>query len=468
MVLTRVIGINPAKVNSCFCLALDSSFSLTGNQAVADLQNLAATATGYYDNGAQMHANGGTAYGQHAHNSHNGYYNPHQQSSYAPVYYPVGHGTEVGQHAAYDPRKRGYEALNDFFGDAKRRQIDPHSYPQVGQRLIALHDVAIHAGQMPFDASASTMVSVGGGGGNTQLSQSHYGLPMPLNNLRTKNDLINMDHFLDQVQSTVYESSNAAAAAGIHVPGSHYTHQNINFRQSQSPPHSAGGLVGQNITSTAPTIANTATHSPQSATPSLTPPSASLSYTSGNSPASVPGLSPSSRHNSAASANYPILPVVSSGGFNYSNTAPTSTLGTNFDNDPRRRFTGGMLQRSAGPQVHLPVDNNGNFPTSNPKDKANVDVSKPKVILSVSAGSSESDAEEAARDKAEELWVENIRVIEALRKFIADKLENGDYEEDSEDMSMTEVKDEAQNEPGVVPQVNQASLYPVLKATMDS
>lgn len=386
----------------------------------------------------------------------------------------------MGQHASYDNRKRGYDALNDFFGDAKRRQIDPSSYPQVGQRLMALHGLPIHGGAIADYMPAPAMVAVGGGHGHASMPQPHYGLPMPIPNLRTKSDLLNIDNFLDQMQSTVYESSNAAAAAGVHLPGSHYTHQSINFRQSHSPPQTAAqhlvGSMGPQTSAAPSMMSATSSHSPLSATPALTPPSASLSYTSGNSPVSVPGLSPSSRHGSSASASYPILPAVSNGYSSHSNTAPVSTLGTNFDNDPRRRFSGGMLQRSAGPRIEVDeMDVSEGSLTPKSKEFASESAIDPALSSdTVGSPSASSDGGEAARDKAEEVWVENIRVIEALRKLIADRLEKGQYEEDDEDTEMTEPKDDDETkttsptDEAVKPEPEQESLYPVLRAAIDS
>ncbi|TVY73626.1 pH-response transcription factor, partial [Lachnellula suecica] len=296
-----------------------------GGKVVANLQNLAATATGYYDHGAQMHPSQQQHYGHPQHNGHNGYYAPQQPSSYGPVYYPVSHGADLGQHAAYDTRKRGYDALNDFFGDAKRRQIDPTSYHQVGQRLMALQGQGIHGGgiseYLPVGPQMVAVDSHGGhhhGGHGGPMPQHQYALP-PMPNLRTKNDLMNIDQFLEQMQSTVYESSNAAAAAGIQQPGSHYTHQAVNFRQSHSPPQTTlqglGHLMSSHVSSSHVTAPMMATHSSQSnssGTPALTP-SSSVSYTSGHSPSSSHGMSPISRHSSASATAYPSLPAVTHG-----------------------------------------------------------------------------------------------------------------------------------------------------------
>ncbi|KFY86329.1 hypothetical protein V500_07688 [Pseudogymnoascus sp. VKM F-4518 (FW-2643)] len=428
-----------------------------------------AGATGYYDHSnPQMHQPNGN-YGQPHHNGgHNGYYQPQQAQSYGPVYYPVNqHAADMGQHASYDPRKRGFDALNDFFGDAKRRNIDPTSYPQVGQRLMHLHGLPIQGGALIDYMPSQPLMAVGGGGhgpGVASMPQPHYSLPMP--NLKTKSDLLNIDNFLDQMQSTVYESSSAAAAAGIHQPGGHYTHQAMGFRQSQSPPQTSAQNLS--VQTSGPSSHMTATHSPQSSAPALTPPS-TMSYTTAHSPSSVPGLSPgdSSRHASTSSVTYPTLPAVSSA-YAPHTTSPVSTLGTNFDSDPRRRYSGGMLQKSAvAPRVSPPARDESTTPDAkrpyggSARAESNIDPALGGVSSPSPSGTEEGDA----RDRAEEVWVENIRVIEALRKLIADRLERGEYEDDKAEGEDTEMGEAQEGEKEVKAE---ESLYPVLRAAIDA
>lgn len=442
-------------------------------------------ATQYYDHQAsQMHAQGGV-YGQPHHSAgHSGYYQPQQPHGYGPVYYPISqqpasqHGFDMGHHAAYDQKKRGYDALNDFFGDAKRRQIDPTSYSQVGQRLMLLHGLPIQGGALVDYMPSQQMMGVGGGHGPEYASmpQSQYSLPMP--NLKTKSDLLNIDNFLDQMQSTVYESSSAAAAAGIHQPGSHYTHPAMDFRQSHSPPQAANHNVAIDLGQQAPNTTNPAhmmgsIHSPESSTSVLTPPSGSLSYTAGQSPNSVPGLSPSdsSRQPSNASAGYPTLPAVSSVYAPHSNESPVSTLGTNFDNDPRRRFSGAMLQKSAGPRAaESPVDSSGSATPEAKKpvreDSQENSQDKETIIdpaLSGVNSPSTNSESEAAKDRAEEVWVENVRAIEALRKLIVDRLERHDYEDDG-DVEMSQPNSRRSS----ISKKEDQNLYPVLRAAIDA
>ncbi|KAI2626571.1 hypothetical protein GGR54DRAFT_591554 [Hypoxylon sp. NC1633] len=385
----------------------------------------------YYDHNGQIRTNS-AAFGQPPHpGGHpSSYYQHHSQASFGgPMYYqPMGgRGDHMGYQASaaeYDNRKRTYDVLNEFFGDAKRRQLDPNSYAQVGQRLLPLHGVLpIHSGSLGAEYLPSPAVMTVDGPGGHGPYQQHYSLP-PMPNIRTKNDLIQIDQMLEQMQSTVYESSNTAAAAGVHQPGSHYLP--LNFRHSQSPPHSAapqsamsnGAYSAAHVAS--PLTAVSSTHS--NGTPAVTPPSSTMSYTSGHSPsASSSGLSPSTRHSSTTSALYPTLPAVTSG---YPGQSATSTLGPTFDTDPRRRYSGGMLQRaSAGPRPHLPHLDRETSSTPKAPDSA---------ISTVSSPSAESEASaEAREDQAYEAWLEHVRVIEYLREYVIDRIKRKDYDAES-------------------------------------
>lgn len=384
-----------------------------------------------------------------------------------PVYYP-NHGGDVnGQHtAAFDYRRRGYDALNDFFGDAKRRQIDPTSYAQVGQRLIALQGLPLQGGGIAdYMPAGPQMIAVDGHGGHGgPIPQHQYALP-PMPNLRTKNDLMNIDQFLEQMQSTVYESSNAAAAAGLQQPGAHYTHQALGFRTSHSPPQSLNNLGPQSAHAVAAHAQAMATsHSQTSGTPALSPPSSAVSYTSGQSPTSSHGMSPTSRHSTAA---YPSLPAVTVGYSPHSTTAPASTLGTNFDSDPRRRYSGGMLQRSAkGPTDAMEMSDDSATPSpkmaapaiikTRHSSSSNID----PALSGVSSPGERSESGDSARDRAEEAWIENIRVIEALRNMVQELLKTGKYEADADaDTPMST----AGSDDTVVLKDDKESLYPTLR-----
>ncbi|KAK7952552.1 uncharacterized protein PG986_008280 [Apiospora aurea] len=354
----------------------------------------------YYDHNGQMRTNS-AAFGQPHPGSHpSSYYQHHAPPSFGGgmYYQPLGSRGEHMYHAApdsYDSRKRTFDALNEFFGDAKRRHLDPASYAQVGQRLMPLHGaLPIHGGHMGEYMPAPAMVGVDGGhasqhgGPYTQ----HYSLP-PMPHIRTKADLIQIDQVLEQMQSTVYECSNTAAAAGVHQPGSHYVPL---YRPSHSPPHSGGHSHAPAYSQgsmASPLTAVSSTHS--NGTPAVTPPSSSMSYTSGHSPsASSSGLSPTTRHSSTASGLYPTLPAVSAG---FPGQSATSTLGPSFDSDPRRRYSGGMLQRSN---------------------------------RAIDEREREREQEKSTTPRASEsaAWLENVRVIEYLREYVIDRLKRKEYE----------------------------------------
>ncbi|KAI9645779.1 protein with putative role during mitosis [Ciborinia camelliae] len=463
-----------------------------GGKVIANLQNLAANPMGYYDHNGSMHPGSAGVYGNSHHGAHPGYYAPapHQPPSYGggSGYYQMSHHPDLSQHAAWDEKKRNYENLNDFFGAAKRRQIDAHNYQQVNQRLMQLQGIPIATGGGISDYihSAPQLVPIDGHGSHGgPMPQHQYSLPLP--SLRTKNDLNSIDQFLETMQSTVYESSNAAAAAGIHQAGAHYTHPGINFRQSHSPPqtqiHNVGSMAPHVSTSyaSAPMTSTHSSHSASSGTPALTPSSSSVSYTSGNSPMSTSGMSPVSRHSSTSTAAYPNLPAVSLGySSHHSATAPTSTLGTNFDSDLRRRYSGGVLQRSAGGinsseyRESMETATIGS-PTPSPKEttprpesiKTDVTNNIDPALSSITSPSTDrsTDTAESARDRAEEAWIENIRVIEALRRYVSERLQNGEYVSDDEDVSTSD--SDMKDTPVKTEEKPTESLYPVLRTDDD-
>ncbi|KZF24153.1 hypothetical protein L228DRAFT_266513 [Xylona heveae TC161] len=453
-----------------------------------ELQALAATASGYYD--TSMH----TGYGHAPSATGGGYYAAQAPSSstFGPVYYSLGSTAEVGNAASYETRKRGLDALNEFFGDAKRRQIDPNSYAEVGHRLTSLQGVPLSLQNGAFASEYHHVPSpvAASAGGQGPVLHHQYSLP-PMPNLRTKSDLLNVDQFLEQMQATVYESSNQAAAAGVAQPGVHYVHGGLNFRQSHSPPqapaHTAlhtGSSHAANAPSTHSHVASGA--SAQGGTPALTPASSAMSYTSGHSPSSAHSghrLSPLPRESS--SSMYPHLPAVSasgdaSSGYSAPMTghAPASTLGTMFE-EPRRRFSGGTLQaasrpsrsdgsRSPSEEVATPPARETNKESGN----ATSSVIDPALAEAAQSPTTQS---ETAEDRAQESWVENIRTIEALRNIISAKLQHREYEEEDEPMADREPthEDEVRTPTGhfsrdedremTEAERDAQSLYPVLR-----
>lgn len=479
-----------------------TSVSLTQDQfkqhtntliVVADLQTLAATASGYYPDhslgGSGSYYQNGAGPGSY----HSAAAAP-AGSAYGPVYYAVNQSASLA--TDYEVRKRAaFDALNEFFGDAKRRVIDPATYYDVGHRLAM-------GGLQPAMVSSAAAGGYSGtdsyGTSAVHLPQQHYTLPLP--NLRTKNDLLNVDHFLEQLQSTVYENSNGAAAAGVHQAGAHYIPTGMNYGRSSNSPTgqpASSGLSASNV------LAPLAT--PQIETPALTPASSVMSYTSGA------GHSPPSQHSShnlsptrtsnpgLGGSMYPTLPAVSamsdmsSGGGYSTSGAPASSLASGFDAEGRRRYSGGLLQRQAPTRSSVePMDED--TPTGTPKalhsDKGSrspsvgdvesrgtpkVNVMSPSMIdpsmRSPSVKSDEQNEDTATREEnQQEQWIENIRMIEALRDLVQKRLEAGEFDTedgaagtpdhaDEDKMDHDHVKTEQDKDA--------ESLYPVLRAIQE-
>ncbi|KAL5116885.1 hypothetical protein ACEQ8H_005237 [Pleosporales sp. CAS-2024a] len=430
---------------------------------VADLQALAATASGYqYPDGA-LGPNSG--YGQqHPGGAPAGFYGgPPQNSAYGPVYYAVNQSQSLNND--YEIRKRAaYDALNEFFGDAKRRAIDPTTYYDVGQRLMGLQGVQLpvlggggggyHSGGMSEYGHGGAMVAQ-----TTQPPMPHpYALPLP--NLRTKSDLLNIDQFLEQLQSTVYENPNHAAAAGVHQAGAHYVHTGASYRSSHSPP---GLSSSHSQSSHATAIGSTGAE-----TPALTPASSVMSYSSQHSPSaqhSVSSVSPTLRAN--IGSMYPTLPSVSAMS-DMSAAAPSSGLAPAFDADGRRRFSGNLLQKAApdrGNGNHMDTSSDGSSPKDHDSEHDglhhNVNqlaIHSPKVDPALRSPSVVSDAATETGDSSQQSWVENIRVIERLRAYLKERLDSHDFSDEQDD----EVKEERRMEDD-----DAHSLYPVLRAVQE-
>ncbi|EAT80783.2 hypothetical protein HBI56_187820 [Parastagonospora nodorum] len=425
---------------------------------VADLQALAATASGYqYPDGA-LGPNG--SYGQqHPGGAPAGFYGgPPQNSAYGPVYYAVNQSQQLNND--YEIRKRAaYDALNEFFGDAKRRAIDPSTYYDVGQRLMGLQGV-----QLPVLGGGGGGYQSGGmsdyGHGGSMVAQAthppmHHPYSLPLPNLRTKSDLLNIDQFLEQLQSTVYENPNQAAAAGVHQPGAHYVHTGAGYRSSHSPP----GLSSSHSQSSHATAIGSTT----AETPALTPASSVMSYGSQHSPGghhSASNVSPTSRTN--IGSMYPTLPSVSAMS-DMSAAAPSSGLAPAFDADGRRRFSGNLLQKAA-PDRRSGEDMDTSSDGPSPKDEDNLHhnvnqlaLHSPKVDPALRSPSVVSDSTETG-DSSQQSWVENIRVIERLRAYLKERLESHDFSDEEDE----DAKEERRMEDD-----DAHSLYPVLRAVQE-
>ncbi|KAJ5728459.1 hypothetical protein N7493_004789 [Penicillium malachiteum] len=372
---------------------------------------------------------------------------PANPPTYGNVYYALSQGHEGGQ--SYD-RKRGYDVLNEFFGDLKRRQFDPNSYAAVGQRLLGLQalQLPILNGPVPEYQPMPAGVAVGAGGGYSPggAQAPAYHLP-PMSNVRTKNDLINIDQFLEQMQNTIYESDENVAAAGVAQPGAHYVHAGMNYRATNSPPSQ---LPPSHVTATAsaPMMPNVA-HSPSVGTPALTPPSSAQSYTSNRSPVSMSLHHRVSPPHESGAGMYPRLPSATMADNmtaaypTSSGAAPPSTLGA-YDHDDRRRYTGGTLQRARPAEreldIHMDTSQDGKEDGERtPTNEHHMNISESLIDPALSGPSPDHEAAQRTAQAATEVaerdvnvaWVEKVRLLENLRRIVSELLEAGQFASDS-------------------------------------
>lgn len=434
----------------------------------------------YYDHNGQMRTN--TAAFTHQAGPPSGYYAPQPSTNYGLYFNQPPMNNARTEHLGYNTapagydRKRTFDMVDDFFANAKRRQIDPSSYQQIGRSLMPLHGtlsipngpMAAEQQYMPQPAGHAVMHG-GPAPSQNPLAQQYY-LPMP--NARTQKDLVHIDNLLGQMQDTIYENA-SHATAGVHI---HSGENNFNgYRSTPSPPtahRSPGGMpvTAENYHSvSAASMASPMTAISSTGTPAVTPPSSSMSYTSGHSPSpSSSAMSPQSRHGSTASGSvmYPNLPTslpAVSQGFGHS---ATTTLGPSFESNERRRYSGGMLQRARGGPLPPPREDTSGASTPKASESA----------LSVGSPSSESDTSDATREREEQYdrWLENMRVIETLREYIRGRLDRKEFAEegqerrpssdsDAMDVDVKSPKGSSVELPPINAPREGSSLYPILR-----
>ena len=437
---------------------------------ITDLQALASTAANYFPD-QQMHGNMPMNYGPQGHhgNGAQGFYGsapPPPAYTYGNVSYNS-HGGDVASQSTMESVKHGLDIIRNLFPDHQRGNFDPRSYQQVASRMAALQNYQLPFLAQPLMAQAQPLTA--GGGEEDPFGPGQHALP-PMDNLRTKNDLVNLDQLFSTMQSTIYDNPSEIAAAGVGLPGVTYIPAGTGHRNSISPPSIQ--LTSSHNTS----VATPRSH--QSGTPTLTPPSSAASNTSGNSPPSMQlsGMSPST-----PGAMYPTLPGTStSQGFVSSNMAPTSTIASQFDLDQHRRYSGSRLQKAAPasmkrekPNDSMDTSSDGavtpktaiapssssdssimhkQSTKSNPTDFSNSNLDP--ALGGMTSPAAGEMSEEAIR--ANELWISNIRLIEALRTWVSRRIEQHDYDSNSVEMdhhfNNGGVKDEKDN------------LYPVLNS----
>lgn len=391
------------------------------------------------------------------------YYQSHppQQSSvhsYGNVYYTLNRGPEAG-HVSYEHKKCGYDAVNEFVGDLKPRQFDPNSYATAGQWLPGLQNLSLPnlaGGLLPEYQVMPAPVAVAAGG---HLAPA-YRL-RSLSNVRTKDDLIKIDHILQQMRGTIYESDGYVAAAGVTQPSVHYGHNGMSYRTTNLPPTQIlpthATATATTTTSTVPVMTVATAHSSSTGTPALTFPSSAQSCSSCRSPISLSsGVSVSPPQHDGGSTLYPRLPSATVAdsmtvGYSAASTAASpsaapSALGSIFDHGIYRRYTGGTLQRSRPEERRFSgamdlsqgTKDDGEGSASSSPGRIPASLVDPASWGSPSEMEANMGAVQAAAEVAERSdvhWVAMVGFIEYLRNYIASHLERNEYKGDSDRQS---------------------------------
>ncbi|KAB8343063.1 hypothetical protein FH972_022657 [Carpinus fangiana] len=381
---------------------------------------------------------------------HPGGHAPFPPGSHASNYGPVGSVYYNVPQAGYaggdltESRKRGHDALEQFFSDAKRRQIDANHYFDLGARFGGLQGLSMGLG--PF-GGYNNQHGYGGGmddsyGGTAATYQQAPQPFTPFTELKTKNDLMSIDQFLEQLQNTVYEHPGRSMPEQVHI--------GLDPRLNGSPPHLPS--VAQAAQGATPGAYSNASLTPSLVEDTPTPSSMHQSH----SPASV-----HSQHNSSprsSGAAYPTLPSVSAltgdlPAGNFQTGAPASGLGNQFEEyDGRRRYSGGFLQRArhSPPQTAEPRRSASpsavkqEVKTSSPQQET-PQIKLPPIREPGEGTPQADDGRATSTDGGErdEAWVENMRVIEALRAFVRERLERGEYgDKEGEDHEMRDAEDD--------------------------
>jgi len=337
-------------------------------------------------------------------------------------------------------KKRSFDGVDQFFDDAKRHKIQPVYDGAMAHRLSALQFVPSTTGEgVDFNGSATVTAPATTGGPQT------YTLP----SLRTKQDLIDADHFLTQLSANVYDSSGqqfqfrAQASQSPHTPNGQAPQPSPQQQHDGAPPAPMGQQNSSGTTSLTPPQGNFATsHSPVNQSPQQVSPQTSNA------------------------SMYPSLPTaVSSGdvGGGYSapvSSAPASSLGTNFESNEARRYPVGVLRKAK--EVEM------DYEASTAKDELSDSMIDPSLGA-------------LAEDQAEK--TSHAEVINSLRNYIKELLhkeeereKNGDELQinaeaeaaraEQEDHAMGDAPDAEQAEVSKESeeQTDAQALYPILKA----
>jgi hypothetical protein len=365
----------------------------------------------------------------------------------------------------FEARKRGYDALDHFFGQVKRREVDPINFQHVSRRLFELQGLQlpqIIPATAPVPAYQPVSGISGGGYGHEDPIQS-YSLP-PMGNAKTREDLTSIDQILEQMQATIYESDNTQQFNGGYVNYGRSSH-------SPTTAHHMGGASAQAGTTSLLQHTHQDSIASDASTPGLTPPSSAQSYTSGQSPL-PPHAAPTS------SALYPTISAASDMAYTAANAA---TLSGMYEDEHRRRWDGSRLQRAAPAKdkdaMDIASDGSVTPPASGPSKAEGKKRASPNdsvIDPALAEGASTPRPESKDSPDQEQVWVQNMRLIEWMRDWIKRRIQNIDSDETStsegkEDVKRLQEEHRDTEMTGTDETSKEAEeLYPVLKHVEES
>lgn len=307
----------------------------------------------------------------------------------------------------YETRKRGYDALDDFFGSVKRREVNPVDYQAVARRLFELQGL-----QLPqiipstMSVPAYQPVSSVGGYGSEDPIQA-YSLPPMMSNAKTRSDLTSIDRILEQMQATIYDNDTA-----LHNNQTTPSYLVIDTQQARHSP-STGQHASMSAHQHTPSISD-------ASTPGLTPPSSAQSYTSGASPLPM--------HTTPGTAAYPTLPA---GNADHTGIAQLSSY---YQDPPNRYIHGGNLHKAQPDKSDIDMADRSDGSVTPPasemnramgKGKAKAESSNDHVIDPALSGSVDNEID----DKQNNAWLQQVRLVEWLREFVKKQMELVDSED---------------------------------------
>lgn len=311
----------------------------------------------------------------------------------------------------YETRKRGYDALDDFFGSVKRREINPVDYQAVARRLFELQGL-----QLPqiipstMSVPAYQPVSSVGGYGSEDPVQA-YSLPPMMSNTKTRSDLASIDRILEQMQATIYDNDTA-----LHTNQTSPSYLVLDTQQARHSP-SNGQQPPMSAHQHTPSISD-------ASTPGLTPPSSAHSYTSGGSPLPM--------HTTPGTAAYPTLPA--------SNVdhAGMAQMSSYYQDPPNRYMHGSNLHKAQPNKSDIDMADRSDGSATPPASQMNKQLEKGKakeespgdhVIDPALSGSIDQESE----DKENNAWLQQVRLVEWLREFVKKRMEEVDAEDTASD-----------------------------------